>query len=232
MSTTLLQQHDELLSNQPEGVEHDAAACPFCNGSFSGEQASEGGVMSTYTEEELATRISDAVAPFEARIRELEASHEQAALEAKLAEVTQPLQEQIDELQTKLDSAILEAETAKTEYATLVEYLEGLKQEEAAQAEFAALKEERLALVREVAAFPEEHMEANADRWARMDQETFDGVIADWKQISEKASKDLTQVPAETAMQASAPAKSADDGKSLMREMFDMTVRGIDPRKV
>lgn len=232
MNSALVQQHDELLANQPEGTAHDAAACPICSGTFSGDQASEGGVMSTYTEEELATRISDAVAPFEARIRELETSHEEAALAEKIGEATAPLQAQVEDLQSQLDAAVLEAETAKTEYASLTGYLEAAVADETAARELAARKEERLTRVRETAAFPDAHLEANADRWAAMDEAAFQSSLEDWKQISTKTPQDLANVPVDTAMNGTAATVTGDDGKSLLRETFDMIVRGVDPRKV
>lgn len=232
-AAALLNTHNELLQQMPAGATHSADECPLCNGSFVGDQASEGGVMSTYTEEQLSTAITDAVAPLQARIRELEASQEQATFEVKVAEATEPLEVRISEMQAQLDASVLEAEAAKNEYTSLVTYLEGVKAQEDEKAVFEVTREQRLAQVRENASFPEAHIEANADRWARMDEELFLASLEDWKLISAKPPKELAGVPTETAMQASSGSDNKpNEGMGLLKETFDMIIRGTDPRRV
>lgn len=229
-------QHDELLRQMPEGANHVAEECPLCKGSIGDTtSASEGGVMSTFTEEELAAKVAEAVAPLQAKITELSASHEQAEVEAKIAEAITPLNEQIVELQSKLDAQVLETEAAKTELAEMVGFLETAKADEEAAKELASKREERIALVKEVASFPEDHITANADRWASMDEEAFKASLDEWKLISaakggSEGTTVTTQVPAETAM--SGAAAGGSDQKTNLREVMEMSIRGIDPRRV
>lgn len=234
MDSALKLRHDELLTQIPEGAEHVAESCPLCNGSVGGDLASlEGGVMGTYTDEELAVKVSEAVAPLQTKIQELMDSHEQAELEAKVLEATTPLNEQIAELQSKLDAAVLEVEAAKTELAEMVSFMETAAAEAALATELAARRDERIAKVKEVASFPDEHIEANADRWAALDEEAFEAALADWKLISAKPAKKDEKVPAETALSGASPetASTASD-MGLIREVMNMTIRGIDPRRV
>ena len=229
MNASLRAKHDELLKTMPEGASHNAEDCAIC-----GDDSLEGDEV-TYTDEELQARIDEAVAeataPLTAKIEELETSEEEAAIKARITEATTDLTTKVEELQAQLDKAVLEAEAAKTELADTVSYLTSVEEEKAAEEEATRIREERLTLVKEVASFPEEHIAANIDRWASMDEEAFQAQVNDWKLITPKP-VDL-KVPAETAMQGTAPPKQhADEGRQLMSEIFDMTVRGDDPRRV
>lgn len=233
----LKQQHDELLQQVPAGAIHDVAECPLCNDSFGDDQALERGEKSMYSEDELKVAVDGAVAPLQARITELLASTEQAELETKIAEAKTPLEEQVADLQGQLDAAVLETQTAKDELTNTLSYLESAKADEEAEVEFTRLREERITQVREAASFTEDYVEANADRWAHMDAESFDAALDEWKMISTKPSIAAQvidpKVPAETAMRgATVGEKAKPEGMALMRQVLDGTLRGNDPRKV
>jgi len=230
------QLHDELLQQMPEGAAHDAAVCPLCKEIDGGDVALEGGVqVSTFSKEELEAAVAEAVEPLNAKITELSATHEQAEIEAKIEEAKTPLQDEITELQAKLDAQVLETEAAKTEHTELVSLLETSEADRVAAEELASRRDERVALVKEVASFPEEHITANADRWASMDQAMFEAALEDWKLIGAKApeTKVDPKVPAETAMLGGGEKKApADEGFAAVREVMNMSIRGFDPRTV
>lgn len=232
----LKQQHDELLEQVPAGAIHDVAECPLCNGSIGDDQALERGEKSMYSEDELKAAVDGAVAPLQERIKELLTSTEQAELETKIAEAKTPLEEQIADLQGQLDAAVLETQAAKDELTNTVSYLETAKADEEAEVEFTRVREERITQVREAASFAEDYVEANADRWAHMDAESFDAALDEWKMISTKPSAVVVdpKVPAETAMRGATTAgdKAKPEGMALMRQVLDGTLRGNDPRKV
>lgn len=232
----LKQQHDELLAEIPAGVIHDIAECPLCNGSIGDDQALEGGVQSMYSEDDLKMAVDGAVAPLQARIAELMTSHEQAELESKIAEAKTPLEEQVVDLQGQLDAAVLEAQTAKDELANTLTYLETAKADAEAEAEIAQLRDARITQVREAASFTEEYVEANADRWARMDEESFDAALAEWAMISKPSTAPVVvdpKIPAETAMRGTGGTQETKpEGMALLRDVNDGFLRGIDPRKI
>lgn len=240
----LQETHDALIAHMPEGVVHDAASCPLC--SSSNEEVSnsakttidtEGGdIVSTYTKEELDAAIADATAPLQAELTELRATKEAVEVEARIEELNTKHAAEIAELQAKVDSAVLEAEAAKTQYAELTEMLEAAEREAEVAALFAAVREERVAQVKEVASFPEDHIEARADGWAAMEQESFDALVSDWKAImtssKEEVSEEASEELAETAMTASHDGSDVVDVKSTMREVMGLHARGIDPRQI
>ena len=235
---TLKELHDDLLSRKPEGASHPAD-CPLCQSSGGDEAMNiDGGEMATYSEEDLKSAIEEAVKPLQARITELETSHEAAELDSKIAEVKTPLETQIAELQSELDAAKVEAASARDELNNTVEYLTGLASEAAEKAAFETLREERVAQIREVASFDDEYVSANADRWTRMDDEAFAAALEDWKLISAKsesasASKTKEEIPGETVMQTAAETASAKvTGMDALREIMDLSLRGADPRTV
>lgn len=243
----LQETHDALIAHMPEGVVHDAESCPLCSStpndgvevSNSAENTidTEGGdIVSTYTKEELDAAIAEATKPLESELAELRSTKEAIEVEARIEELNTKHAAEIAELQAKVDSAVLEAEAAKTQYAELTEMLEAAEREAEVAALFAAVREERVAQVKEVASFPEDHIEARADGWAAMEQDAFDALVSDWKAImtsnKEEASDEEAEIVAETAMTASHDGSDVVDVKSTMREVMGLHSRGIDPRQI
>jgi fibronectin type 3 domain-containing protein len=230
--------HDQLLENTPSGVEHDAADCPLCADHNDGaSSSSEGGVMSkTYSQDELDAAVAAAVKPLEDTLQDLKAGVEQSEIEQRHAKEKAELESKISEIQAQLDSAVLKAAEAEKQHTELVAFLEAEQAKADAAAEIARRREDRLAVVKQVASFPDEYMEANADRWAALADEDFAALTEDWKAIASKPAGDESddnsdQMPAgQTAMVASRNDES--DGKSAVRDIFDLTLSGVDPRTV
>lgn len=195
---------------------------------------SEGGdVMSkTYTQEEYDA-VVEQVEAVSARLAEIEASAEQEAVEARFAEVAEKHAEELAELQSKLDAAVLEAEAVKAEMSELKETLEKEAAAWVEAAEIAERREDRLARVKEVASFPEDYLEANVDRWAAMDEDTFEASLADYASVSKAAASESEkddEVPAETALETERETASAE--ASAVRGVLAFRAQGIDPRTV
>lgn len=229
----LQEAHDALIANMPSGVEHDIASCPFCSSLKDGEGINDfegGDIVSTYTKEDLETAVSEATAPLQAELDELRSHVEQETLTLQLEDLKAQHVSEIAELQAKLDTAVLEGESEKTKYLELVAMIEGKANEEIAAAIFAAVCEDRVAQVKEVASFPEDYIETNTVRWAAMEQEAFESLVSDWKAIvARKEVSETTKLP-ETAMTA-----AHDEGESTvsaLREVMNLTIRGIDPRTI
>lgn len=187
--------------------------------------------MKTYTEEEYNALLAQ-VADLEAKVKELDGVRQESEAEARIAEAKAAAEAEVADLQSKLDTAVLEAQAAKDEKEALLAYFEQLKTEEEQAAVLAALKEERISKVKEVASFPEEHIAARADAWAALDEETFDALLADWKAVASKtaAAEGETTVPADTAMQASRETNQSKDGS--LRDVMRLRFQGVDTRTV
>lgn len=229
METSVLEQlHAGLLAEIPEGVEHVTDDCPFCNPNI-GKDLPQGGEMTKeYSQEELDAAVAAAIQPIQAALEDLKKSQEETEVDSRIATVKAELETKISELQAELDSAVLRAAEAEKTHSEFVAALDALKAEEDAAVEVARRKDERLVTVREVASFPDDYLEANADRWAELDVEAFDALINDWKAIS-SAKKDDTGgvIPKVTAMVAS---RNDDGNKSALAEVLEWNLRGIDPR--
>lgn len=227
----LTELHDRLLAIKPEQASHDAESCEFCNGTFvepeHANDVSTGGLMKTYSEDEYNTLLAQ-VADLEAKVNELESVRQESAMEAKIAEVTTQFEAQVSDLQTQLDTATLEVQAAKDERDGVIAYFEALQAEADQAAAAAAVRDERVARVKEVASFPDDHVAARADAWAALDEEAFEALLADWKAIASKG--EGTQVPVATAMQASRDTNQAQGGS--LREVMHLRFEGVDTRSV
>lgn len=223
--------HDRLLEMKPEGASHDASDCPVCNGTVTDSEHSnedpQGGTLKTYTEDEYNALLAQ-VADLEAKVNELDGARQESEVEARIAEAKAAADAEVEDLQSKLDTAVLEAQAAKDERDQIVAYFEQLKADEEAAEQIAALREERIGRVKEVASFPDDYIAARADAWAALDEEAFEAALADWKAIANKGGD---PVPATTAMTASRDTTNQPQGGSL-REVLSFRFQGVDPRTV
>lgn len=227
--------HDWLLTQKPETSDHDVAACVICNpGAAPSAQdnpadAEGGSVSDTYTEEELAAKVAEATAALEAKVKALETAQVTTEVEAKLAEAKAEADAKIAELQTQLDVAVAATDAAKTEKDALVAYLEAEVQAAAEAAAKAARRDERLAKIKEAASYSEERLEANADRWAAMDEDAFEALLADLNDVAAKKTEPgSTDIPSTTAMTAG---QTTTTGSSnVLKEVLNFRRDGVDPR--
>lgn len=196
----------------------------------------------TYTEEEY-NALSKQVEDLQAKVTELSAAAGDAELDARVAEARAELDEQVADLQSKLDTATLEAETAKKAHDDVIAYLEAEQQAAEEVAQFEAKKVERIEQVREVASFSDEYIDANADRWASMDDESFTASLEDWKAIATKAREAAGsteeeggdgEIPPETAMASGRTNKNDNKNDSLapVREVMGLRLVGDSVKSI
>lgn len=234
MSTALKAIHDELMERRPDDASHDAASCLFCSpGVDTASAPSSGGSVSdkTYTEEEY-NALSSQVATLEAKVVELADAAKESVVDAKVAEVKAELEAKVASVQSQLDTTTIECEAAKNERDAIVAYLEAEVASATEAAEREAKRDERVAAVKDAASFPDEYLEANADRFVAMSDEAFEAAIADWKAVAAKAPAKKTDetIPSATAMTA---ARSTDSGStSVLSEVLGLRFAGIDTRTV
>lgn len=219
-------QHDELLANKPEGVEHNIADCPFCN-----ENPEGGNVDKTYSESELNAAVESALAPVLAELEALKAGAAADEVEQRIAAAQADADAKIADLQAQLDSAAVREGELRRELEDTVAYLTG---EAEALAEAAALelrKGERLSVVRESAQFTDEYLDSNIDRWAALSDEDFASLVEDWKSAvaSVSSREDSGSKSVSTAMNH---VRSQSDGSSAVNKLNDLVRSGFDPRTV
>lgn len=227
--------HDKMLEEMPERAQHDSAECPFCNPQNSHETG--GNMSETFTKDEVQAQVAAAVADATKAISEeleaFKASQEAAEVEARIAEAKAELEERIAALQADLDAKVIEAETAKAAHAELVALLEAEEARVAEEAAMAERRDARVAAVSEAASFSEDYIAANADRWASLDDDTFEALLADYKAVAEKASASTgaTKIPAKTALVASRDEASGTG--SAVKALSELRrVKGFDPREM
>lgn len=245
--------HDRLMANRPGDAVHDPDDCPFC-GEVAEAITEAEEVSVSYTEEELKTKVDEAIAAatkellakvqelesvknaketeakdLQAKVEELEGVKSASEVEAKIAEAKAEMETKVSEIQAQLDTAVLEGEKAKTELAEVVAWLEAEAKAQEQQAQLASRRDERLAKVAEVASFPKEYVESNADRWASLDDDQFAALLEDYKAVgAKKEEAGERKLPAASALTAS---RETTKGSSALAEVIrGFRVQGIDPR--
>jgi hypothetical protein len=184
MSRSLKALHDQLLEEKPEGAVHEPESCPFC----AMEEPADGGTDMTYTEEDLKAKVDEAVtaaiAERDAKIASLESAQQTSETAKAVADAVAAKDSELSDLRGELDKAVLEAANAKADRDAVVAWLEGEKTaaEEAAAA--AARKDTRLAKLKEVASFPDDYLERNADRFAAMSDDEFDARCTEYAALN------------------------------------------------
>lgn len=222
--------HGRLLEEKPEGASHDEASCQFC---AMEDNDLEGGVMEGFTQEDLDAAVAAAVKPLEDQITQMSASQEEVAIQNRIDEATTPLKEQVTQLQADLDVAVLEASTSKDALTNTVAYLEQVETETAAEAAKSALRDERIAKVKEITSFPEDHIAKSAERWAAMSDEDFEAQVESWQLIASKEVEVKPPVEApETVMTASADDQDKSGGRDKLKAFHDKVLTSFDPRQI
>ena len=234
LTEQLQTQHDQLLAEKPEGVEHDEATCGFCNAEYSNTDP-EGGDMKTYTEDEFTVAVKEAVAPVQAaaetKVAELQAKIDELTAQSEQAEV----EGQIAEIQAKLDVAEAKVADAEQKVTETLAYFDDLAAQAAEAARLDTLRESRRAAIASVTAFSDEQIDAKLDRWVAMDDETFEAILDDFTAIrtSVAASTETdanSEARAETAMENVREERSS--ATSAAASIYGALVKGVDVREL
>lgn len=226
--------HDQLLELKPEDSSHDSLTCPICT--------PEGGVSMSdnFTQADLDAAVEEALKPLQDQINTLTASKEEVEIQARIDEATAGLTTEVDDLKAQLDVATVEASTSKETLTNALAYLEDVKTQGEALVALAAARDDRIAKIAEVApTMPEDHVQANADRWALMPEEDFDAMIASFKVVTAANGTTPpatppanTEIPSGTVMTASLDSKPSGDGLDLLRQSQQEFLLGRDNRNV
>jgi hypothetical protein len=187
MSRSLKELHDRLLGEKPEGAVHEPDSCPFC----AMEESADGGDDMTYTEEDLKAKVDEAVKAAveerDAKIAELSAAQLTSETAKAVTDAVASKDTEIAALRGDLDKAVLEAVNANAERDNLLAFLEGEKAAAEERTVAAGRKDTRLAKLKEVAGFPDDYLEQNADRFAAMSDEEFESRCAEYAALSGKS---------------------------------------------
>lgn len=178
------------------------------------------------------------IAKLKAELQQLKAEASAQVVDSKIAELTESHAAALEEKDAEVaaakaetDAAILKAEQAESKYTELVEFLDAETAKAQAEAAFAARKEERVAKVKEVASFSDEHIDRRSAEWAALEDEAFEALIADLSAIASKSDGPADEkLPAATAMK-----HTGDDGDgdgSSYADLFDMIRDGEDFKSI
>jgi gas vesicle protein len=240
MMDSLKEQHDRLLADKPDGVEHDAATCILCkpdaitNGPK--DISTEGGDMKTYTEDDFTqaveAAVEAAVRPLQTELDAVKASQAQGEVDAQVTAIKAELEQKIGELQSELDKAELRVSEATKERDDIVAYLEAEANAVAEAAKLEEVKSARLEVIKEAASFTDQYIADNLDRWVAMDEDSFASVVEDWKSISTPAPKETAttdlKAPLETALKNESNTTTVSDAALV----FGAREHGINIRNL
>ena len=233
--------HDLLMAVKPDDAVHDSVSCQFCQ-ETSGQTVTstdQGGVLnvSEITQTDIDRAVSEAVAPLNEELAalrkfkvDIESSEAAQAVEEKIAAA----EAKAADLQEQLDAAEIKATEAQTQYEQLLAWLqeEAVKAEEAERIE--ALRVERVAAVKALKIFSEDYVEANAGRYAEMDEAAFESAVEDWKAIA-AARTETDDTEEETLPKSTVFTATRDDdgqSKSNLSLIRQFRSEGVDLRRV
>lgn len=220
--------HDRLIASRPEGTACPTD-CPFCNGEYA-SFVQEGSTVSdkTFTEDEVAAKVTEALAPLAAELDALKKSAETAEVDARIEAAKTEGTEKIAELETRIDTLTAEAEAAKSERDAITTWLKAEEDKTVQEAESAARLDARVAQVAEVITLPEERIEERKAQWAALDDAAFEALLADYKSVAGEKTEG-TGLPAATAMHASREG-AGGKGQSALQEIIRSRNFGVDVR--
>lgn len=226
--------HDQFLEMKPEGVDHDAGACPLCamEATDSQNSTTPGGPMpESFTQEDVDAAVAAATADLTQRLEELGAQVQKTEVDKAVAAATAEYDAKVAELQAQLDAAQVECTAARNELAEANQFWADAIAAHQEAAAFAARRDERVAKAREAGVLPEDYLTANADRFAAMADDDFAARLDEWRLIASKVPEGATgsSQPPPTALVASAEGQGAPP-ESNLAVISELRARRIDPR--
>jgi chromosome segregation ATPase len=199
--------HDYLLSVKPTEKDHDVAACPFCTNetaSDGGEQMAEDGKI--YDQATVDALVAAAV--------------ESAVKEAR---------EETDAEVIRLNAELEQAQSELTEAKASVEDLESSISERDEAARLGKLAEERAKQVSEKASFTDEQIDERKERWAKMPDEEFEALLAEYELVAAAAAEGKREKPKPkapvTRFDQARDTSNSNDGESVVATFFQSQVR-------
>lgn len=223
--------HDLALKIKPEGDSHDESSCKYCQETR--DDHTGGNVSKTYTEEELKIEVAEATKALADRVAELESAKAADEVDARVTELKAEYEEKIADLQKVMDDKVIEAEGAKTELENTLSYLTAEDQAKTETEEAEARKAERVAQVKEASNFPDDYLDANAERWSKATDEEFAAMVEDYKINTAKAEKtEKVEIPAKTELKGTRETSNQESIESPLRLLVNARSAGIDLRRI
>ena len=188
-----------------------------------------------YTEEEFRAALAAETAPLLTRLAELEAVQQTTEVAGLIAAAVTDAAGQVEELRTQLDVVVLEKQAAVDALAAVETKAAELVAAAEAEKQLGARRDERLKRVTEVANFPQDHLDGNADRWAAMDEDDFSKLLHEYASLTGAPRKDvIPKGTAQMALHAGRETASAgdSDGVTLYKNVVGAGVidSRMDPR--
>lgn len=239
--------HDRLVTVQPEGASCPED-CPFCSGEYAslvegGNNVSEKTFSEEETEALVAAAVAKATADLQSELDAFKAGEESAQMNAQIEAIKADMQAQIEaakveaetqinDLTIKLDAAVVAGEVAKRERDEIAGWLQAEADKVVAEAEKATLRSDRIAKVAEVITFPEDYVNERADKWASLDAEQFEALLADYKVLDSKTTARPESPPRVTAMHASRESSEQTTVGSALADIIRGRAYGVNPRDI
>lgn len=172
------------------------------------------------TAQDIESQVAAAVAAATAELKV-----ELAEKDAQIAELKNDAQgvaqtAEVASLQKELDVALANVKAAEERAVAAEQKNADVEAFLASEAEKAAVRDDRVAKVRELDALSDERIEARADDWAAMSEEAFEAQLEDLKAIrpAVKAGAETT-LPKQTALTAAAePFKGREHANKVLAE--------------
>lgn len=186
---TLKAQHDDLLAKKPDHEFHDESACVFCKEDKANKDSKgRGEGMDTFTKEQVAAIVADAVkealAPVQAELDKYKEAASAGELETKLAEVRKEGEDKLSAVQDELDAAELRASKAEKDLEDSLTWISAVYEAEREAASIEIRKVERAELIKKETSFTEDFIAKRISDWAKLSDDDFADKLDEWKELS------------------------------------------------
>lgn len=199
--------HDLLLEIKPESANHDADKCPICSKKARASQEEN---------------VSDAIFSQEQHEQLLAAAVERAKEEA---------QAETDADILRLNEQLKQAEESATAQAERISELEAQIADREEQDRLKELADERAEQVKAVATFSDEQIEQRKMSWAKKDEDEFNSLLEDYKEIAKAAASNPEgegAPPKSDTFDGTRETAGEDGGPESIREFFSTGLAAVE----
>ena len=197
----LIKAHDELLENAPADFDlaKHKTECPVCNPTVLNEPDARGEVDKTFTQEQLDAAVEAALAPIRDELKAFKDAEAAGEVDSKIAAAKAEAESKLAEVQDKLDAAELKATNAEQLLADSLAWIQAVVDEQDTAEKAEAVKESRIAVLKEKTSFSDEKIAERIGDWAQLSDEAFADRLVEWEELS-TAKTGTEDASRETAM--------------------------------
>jgi hypothetical protein len=186
----------------------------------------------------VAKAVAEATGPLTQRIEELSASAKETEVGKAISDALAPKEAEIADLQSKLDAAEARATKAETEFTDFKAAAEAKEKEDEENKAREARKGDRVKAMKDAKVFSDTYVDENADRFAAMSDEDFAARMEEWKAVTaskgEGGEGGGEKIPEKTGLQAAR--EGSGNGNlptgSLLGELGSLRGALSDPRTI